>query len=33
MTYVITEHCIRCKCVGCIEVCPVDRFYAGEEVH
>src|SRR5258708_2561416 len=30
MTYVVTENCIRCKYMGCIEICPVDRFYAGE---
>ena len=32
MTYVVTENCIRCKYMGCIEVCPVDRFYAGENM-
>jgi len=26
MTYVVTETCIRCKYMDCIEVCPVDCF-------
>jgi ferredoxin len=30
MTYVGTESCIRCKYMDCVEVCPVDCFYAGE---
>jgi ferredoxin len=30
MTYVVTESCIRCKYMDCVEVCPVDCFYAGE---
>jgi ferredoxin len=30
MTYVVTENCIRCKYQDCIEVCPVDCFYEGE---
>ncbi|MEM7707236.1 MAG: ferredoxin FdxA [Pseudomonadota bacterium] len=29
MTYVVTEHCIRCKYMECVEVCPVDCFYEG----
>ena len=29
MTYVVTETCIRCKYMDCIEVCPVDCFYVG----
>lgn len=29
MTYVVTENCIRCKFMDCIEFCPVDCFYAG----
>jgi ferredoxin len=32
MTYVVTENCIRCKYMGCVEVCPVDCFYAGENM-
>ncbi len=30
MTYVVTEQCIKCKFMDCIEVCPVDCFYEGE---
>ena len=30
MTYVVTENCIRCKYMDCVEVCPVDCFYEGE---
>lgn len=32
MTYVVTESCIRCKYQDCIEVCPVDCFYEGENM-
>lgn len=30
MTYVVTEACIKCKFTDCVEVCPVDCFYEGE---
>ncbi|QDH17600.1 ferredoxin FdxA [Swingsia samuiensis] len=30
MSYVVTENCIKCKFMDCVEVCPVDCFYAGE---
>ncbi|MBL4747600.1 MAG: ferredoxin family protein [Magnetovibrio sp.] len=30
MTYVVVENCIKCKFQDCIEVCPVDCFYEGE---
>ena len=30
MTYVVTEDCIKCKFIDCVEVCPVDCFYEGE---
>ncbi|MEQ9116467.1 MAG: ferredoxin family protein [Rickettsiales bacterium] len=30
MTYVVTEKCIKCKYTDCVEVCPVDCFYEGE---
>ena len=30
MTCVVAEARIKCKCIDCIEVCPVDCFYAGE---
>ena len=32
MTYVVTEQCIRCKYTDCVEVCPVDCFYEGENM-
>ena len=32
MTYLVTEACIRCKYMDCIEVCPVDCFYEGENM-
>ena len=32
MTYVVTEACIKCKYMDCIEVCPVDCFYEGENM-
>ena len=30
MTYVVAENCIKCKYTDCVEVCPVDCFYEGE---
>jgi ferredoxin len=30
MTYIVVEDCIKCKHMDCIEVCPVDCFYEGE---
>lgn len=30
MTYVVTDNCIHCKYTDCVEVCPVDCFYEGE---
>ncbi len=32
MTYVVTEKCIRCKFMDCVEVCPVDCFYEGDNM-
>jgi ferredoxin len=32
MTYVVTDTCINCKFQDCIEVCPVDCFYEGENM-
>lgn len=32
MTYVVTESCIKCKFMDCVEVCPVDCFYEGENM-
>ncbi|MGB8601591.1 MAG: ferredoxin FdxA [Rhizomicrobium sp.] len=30
MAYVVTDPCIKCKYMDCVEVCPVDCFYEGE---
>jgi len=30
MTYIVVENCIKCKYQDCVEVCPVDCFYEGE---
>ncbi|WP_417601695.1 ferredoxin FdxA [Pararhodobacter oceanensis] len=30
MTYIVTDSCINCKYTDCVEVCPVDCFYEGE---
>jgi ferredoxin len=32
MTYIVTDNCIKCKYMDCIEVCPVDCFYEGENM-
>jgi ferredoxin len=32
MPYIVTEACIRCKYMDCVEVCPVDCFYEGENM-
>ncbi len=32
MTFVVTEKCIKCKYTDCVEVCPVDCFYEGENM-
>ena len=32
MTFVVTEACIKCKYMDCVEVCPVDCFYEGENM-
>jgi ferredoxin len=32
VTYVVTEACIKCKYMDCVEVCPVDCFYEGENM-
>jgi len=32
MTYIVTDACIRCKFTDCVEVCPVDCFYEGENM-
>jgi len=30
MAYIVLENCIKCKYMDCVEVCPVDCFYEGE---
>ena len=30
MTYLVTDNCVMCKHTDCVEVCPVDCFYEGE---
>ena len=32
MAYVVTEACIKCKYMDCVEVCPVDCFYEGDNM-
>jgi len=32
MPYVVTDACIRCKYMDCVEVCPVDCFYEGKNM-
>lgn len=30
MTYIVNDKCIGCKYTDCVDVCPVDCFYEGE---
>ncbi len=32
MTFIVNESCIKCKYMDCVEVCPVDCFYEGENM-
>ena len=32
MTYIVKEECVKCKYMDCVEVCPVDCFYEGENM-
>ena len=32
MPYVITEDCVKCKYMDCVEICPVSCFYEGENM-
>ena len=32
MTYLVNDKCIKCKYMDCVEVCPVDCFYEGENM-
>ena len=30
--YIVKDECIKCKLTDCVEVCPVDCFYEGENM-
>ena len=32
MTYLVVDNCVKCKHMDCVEVCPVDCFYEGENM-
>jgi len=32
MTFVVVDACVKCKYMDCVEVCPVDCFYEGEDM-
>ena len=32
MTYIVMDPCIKCKFMDCVEVCPVDCFYEGDNM-
>lgn len=32
MPYVVTENCLKCRFTDCVEVCPVDCFYADDNM-
>ena len=32
MTYIVNDNCIKCKLMDCMEVCPVDCFYEGDNM-
>ena len=32
MTYLVNENCIKCKLTDCVDVCPVDCFYEGNNM-
>jgi len=32
MSYLVNGDCIKCKHMDCVEVCPVDCFYEGENM-
>lgn len=32
MTYIVNDNCIKCKYTDCVDVCPVDCFYEGENM-
>ena len=32
MTYLVNDKCIKCKHTDCVEVCPVECFYDGDNM-
>ena len=32
MTYIVNQNCIKCKLMDCVDVCPVDCFYEGNNM-
>ena len=32
MTYLVNDKCFKCKHTDCVEVCPVDCFYEGDNM-
>ena len=32
MPYIVNQKCVLCKHTSCVEVCPVDCFYEGENM-
>jgi len=32
MTYIVKDECIKCKLTDCVDICPVDCFYEGENM-
>ena len=32
MAFIVNDNCIKCKYTDCVEVCPVDCFYEGENM-
>lgn len=32
MAFVVTDACVKCKYTDCVDVCPVDCFYEGENM-
>jgi ferredoxin len=32
MTYVVSDACVRCKFMDCVDVCPVECFHEGENM-
>jgi ferredoxin len=32
MTFIVQEACVKCKYADCVEVCPVECFYEGDDM-